>query len=118
MKDRMTAEEYRKIFVDKSPQKSKFKNKPIVIDGIRFQSKKEGERYAQNKLKILNGELLYQLLQVPFRLPGGKRYYCDFMEVYRDGRILFVDVKGARTKVYKLKKALVEALYPIKITEV
>ena len=37
---------------------------------------------------------------------------------YGDGRIEYVDVKGVKTDIYRIKKKLVEALYSIKIKEV
>ena len=36
---------------------------------------------------------------------------------WADGTITYEDVKGFKTEVYKLKKKLIETLYPIKITE-
>lgn len=46
------------------------------------------------------------------------KYLLDFEVTYGDGRIEYVDVKGIATDVYRIKKKLVEALYPIKIKEV
>ncbi len=85
------------------------------IDDISFDSKAEAARYTLNKLRIAGGELAYQLLQVPFRLPGGVKYIVDFVEFGVDGSVSYVDVKGQITSEFKLKKKQVEALYPVKI---
>ena len=64
---------------------SKYRNRKVEVDGIKFDSQKEADRYLANEARIASGELQYQLLQVPFRLPGGTRYICDFMEVDAEG---------------------------------
>jgi len=60
----------------------------------------------------------YFLRQVPFHLKGGVTYRVDFMEILNDGTIRYVDTKGFRTQVYKIKRRLVEAEYPVQIEEV
>jgi hypothetical protein len=95
----------------------KYNAKATVIDGFRFDSKKEAARYARNKLLISNNEMIMQLRQTPFHLTDGVVYRLDFMEFYSDGNILFVDVKGRDTPMSKLKRGQVECLYPhVKIT--
>jgi len=95
----------------------KFKAEPTVHDGIRFASKAEGRYYGELKLRQAAGDVLFFLMQVPFRLPGGVKYLLDFMVFNADGTIDCVDVKGMRTPMYKLKKKQVEAMYPIEIKE-
>lgn len=59
--------------------------------------------------------------QVPFEIVinGQKicKYLLDFRVTY-ENRIEHIDVKGMKTDIYRLKKKLVEACYPIKIKEV
>lgn len=95
----------------------KFNAKITECDGIKFHSKKEAAYYIKLKLLQKSGELLFFLRQVPFHLPGNIVYRLDFMEFWKDGEILFVDVKGMKTPQYLSKKKMVEALYPITITE-
>ena len=57
------------------------------------------------------------MFQIPIYLPGGVKYIVDFVEFMADENVNFVDVKGYRTPQYKIKKKLVEALYPFKIIE-
>ena len=98
--------------------KHKYKSKPCDIDNIKFQSKKEASYYKSLKLATSSGELIFFIRQVPFHLPGGAKYLCDFVEFWSDGEVRFVDVKGFRTETYKIKKRIVEAIYPIEIKEV
>lgn len=85
---------------------------------IKFASQKEARHYDDNLLYIQNGDLLFQLRQVPFHLPGGIKYVADFMEFWADGEVRIVDTKGRRLPAYIRNKKMVEALYPVTITEV
>jgi len=98
-------------------RRHKFGNIPTFTDGIRFQSKKESRYYQDLLLARRSGDLLFFLRQTPFHLPGGVKYIVDFVEFWKSGEIRFVDVKGHKTQTYKIKKSLVESLYPITITE-
>ncbi len=62
-------------------------------------------------------KVIFFLFQVPLRLPSNVRYICDFVVFWADGSVTFEDVKGYRTDVYKAKKKIVEAIYPIVIIE-
>lgn len=89
------------------------------LDGIKFSSKREAGFYATLKLGVQQGTVVQFLRQVPFHLPGGSRYVCDFLVFYPDGTCAFIDVKGMETETFKLKKKMVEELYhPIKIETV
>ena len=45
-------------------------------------------------------------------------YLLDFKVEYGDGRIEYIDVKGISTPVYRIKRKLIESIYPFKIKEV
>ena len=93
----------------------KFNAKAVMIDKHRFDSKLEA-KYNEFLLWLRHcGEVLFFLRQVPFHLPGGVKYVVDFQVFYQDGRIEFVDVKGMETASFKMKKKMVEDLYPIPI---
>ena len=96
----------------------KFRAQPTESDGIKFASKKEAAYYQQLKLRQRAGEIVFFLRQVPLHLPGGVRYVVDFMEFRADGTVVFTDVKGFKTQEYKIKKRMVEELYPVTIEEV
>lgn len=101
---------------------SKYKAIPVEIDGIRFASQAEGRRYAQLKLLERAGEISRLELQPSFKCEINGKLICtyrgDFRYFTKDGCIT-EDVKGVRTPTYRLKRKLVEALYPgVTITEV
>jgi hypothetical protein len=93
----------------------KFNAKAVEDEGHRFSSKKEHRYYRQLLLLQKAGIVSFFLRQVPFHLPGGVKYVTDFQIFYTDGEITFVDVKGFETSEFKMKKKMVEALYPIQI---
>lgn len=106
------------VYLHENVSTNKFHAILTELDGIKFQSKKEAKYYSELKARVHLGEVKFFLRQIPFYLPGGIIYRCDFMEVWTDGSIRFIDVKGHKTRVYINKKKTVEALYPIKIIEV
>ena len=97
------------------PKKHKYGAKKVVIDGIRFDSKKEGKYYEQLKMRVMAGEVSYFLRQVPLHLPGGTILRVDFVEFWTDNTVHWIDVKGYVTDTFKIKKREVEAHYPITI---
>lgn len=98
--------------------RSKYGNKPTYYNGIRYHSKKEANYAFGLDLALKSGELVEYFRQVPFLLPGNIKYFLDFKEVWKNGEIRYVDVKGFRgDSVYRMKKKQVEALYGIKILE-
>lgn len=125
--EHITLEEYKQL---QQKSKSKYKNEKVVIDGTRFDSQKEANRYLD--LLVLEKAGLIQDLhrQVRFELqPSYKKngktvrpiyYVADF--VYYDtfkGQKIVEDTKGYRTEIYKLKKKLFEFRYPeLEIKEV
>jgi hypothetical protein len=84
-------------------------------DNIKFQSKKEAKYYRELLCRVHAGEVKYFLRQVPFHLIGGVVYRCDFMEVWTNGEIHFVDPKGHITQVFINKRKQVEETYPVRI---
>ena len=102
---------------------SKYHNRITVYQGIRFHSQKEENRYRELTLQERAGEISHLELQPRYDIVVNNQKICfykaDFR--YRDtatGKQVIEDVKGVRTKEYKLKKKLVEALYGIEIIEI
>lgn len=98
-----------------TPKRAKYGNKITVVDGIRFDSKKEAGYYEQLKLRQRGGEVHFWLRQVPVHLPGGTKYVLDFVVFLKSGEVQFVDVKGRETKEFRIKKREVEHHYPFRI---
>lgn len=100
---------------------NKYGNKKIEIDGIMFDSHKEGIRYKELRLLERAGLITDLKMQTSFELqPSFKRngktiraitYKSDFDYRTRDGKHIVEDVKGYETKDFKLKKKLLEYKY-------
>ncbi len=109
---------------------SKYHSKKIIIDGIKFDSIREGKRYEELKILEKAGlikdiELQKEFILQPSFKKNGKTYRkitykADFY--YYDNhlkRYVVEDVKGMKTEVYKLKKKLFEFKYPdLKLDEI
>ena len=108
--------------MDKPPRRSKYGNQWVEIDGLRFDSKHEANVYCELMLRVRAGELKSVLRQVPFDLPGGIKYYADFVTITPDMRIEGVyDAKSEATRknrVYINKKKQMKACWGIEIKEV
>jgi hypothetical protein len=105
------------------PKRHKYGAQAVVIDGIRFASKKEGKRYAELKLLAKAGEINGLELQpeLPVASPNGTlifTYKADFSYWTKAGKRVIEDVKGVRTPVYRLKKKIIEVLYGFEIVEI
>ena len=91
-----------------------------TVDGIVFDSKKEAKRYGELKLLEKVGEITNLEIQPKFAcVVNGKKicgYVADFRYETQNGEVI-EDVKGIKTRIYSLKKKLVEALFGIEITE-
>ena len=104
-----------------------------LVDGIRFDSRKEARRYERLKILAIAGEITALELQPAFPLtvlelwrPDGRLvdvgvYHADFRYVEtRSGEVVIEEIKSGPTKTtaYRLRKRIVEAMYGITIREV
>lgn len=121
---------------------NKYRNKKIIQNGIEFDSKREARRFSELSLLEKAGAITNLQMQVKFelipaqyetferygkngkKLKDGKRcvekscvYVADF--VYQEnGKTVVEDVKGVRTKEYRLKKKMLLYFHGIRIKEV
>lgn len=96
-------------------KRSKYNSKKTEYNGVRYDSIKEA-RYAQElDLRVKAGEVVFFLRQVPFHLPGNVRHVIDFVEFHTDGTVHIVEVKGYDTPQGKMKRKMVESVYPFEI---
>ena len=120
MSDRVTVEEYRVLTGQAKPKPAKYRNKPQVVDGERFDSKKEAQRWHELQLEWRAGRISRPRRQVAFSLSvNGEhvgKYVADFVYV-RDGERVVEDTKGARTELYRLKRKLMLACHGILVLE-
>lgn len=108
------------------PQKArKYHNQPVEVDGVRFDSKREAERYGELVRAVQAGAI--RSLEVHPRFPlvihgiDTGDYVADFSYLTADGVAVVEDVKSAPTRklpTYRLKRRQVWALYAVEIREV
>ncbi len=110
--------------------KRKYKNKKIIVDGMKFDSQLEANRWQELKILQKGGAIKDLRRQVRFELQpkykkNGKTiqsisYVADFVYYsFTERKIIVEDTKGYLTEVYKLKKKIFEYKYPhLEITEI
>lgn len=100
---------------------TKYRAKPVTIDGIRFASQAEARRYGELKLWQRDGGISGLAVHPRFALTvNGLKvctYEADFEYWIGETRVI-EDVKGVLTPVYRLKKKLLRAVHGIEIKEV
>ena len=96
----------------------KYRNKKTIIDGITFDSKKEGKRYEELKLLERAGKITDLQLQPRFDILEGvkykgetlrKRAYVADFSYKQDGIAIVEDVKSPMTRKlpqYRLKRQM------------
>ena len=106
----------------------KYKNQKVTCNGIKFDSKKEANRYSELLLLERAGAITNLELQVPFELiPNQKingkvveracKYVADFSYT-ENGQRVVEDTKGFRTAEYIIKRKLMLYVHGIRIKEV
>jgi len=95
---------------------NKYNNIKTVVDGIKFDSKREAYYYLYYK-RLQETKIIGNLkLQTPIKFDiDGKHiftYKADFEYEDEYGHH-YIDVKGVETPVFRLKKKLIEAKYKI-----
>ena len=126
----------------------KYHNNKIIVGGIKFDSKKEAERYKELKtleragiIQDLQRQVKYVLIPAQYEPSGeiytkGKEkgkpkkgklierecaYYADFV-YYRNDEIIVEDVKGYKKggayNIFSIKRKLMLYVYGIKVQEI
>ena len=95
---------------------NKYNNIKTVVDGIKFDSKREAYYYLYYK-RLQETKIISNLkLQTPIKFDiDGKHiftYKADFEYEDEYGHH-YIDVKGVETPVFRLRKKLIEAKYKI-----
>lgn len=104
---------------------NKYRNIKTEVDGILFDSKKEAKRYKELKLLERAGEISSLILQPKYTFPvkydSGRFiiYKADFQYLDKATHSQIVeDVKGMKTDVYKIKKAMMKHFHNIEVQEI
>ncbi|UEP42730.1 DUF1064 domain-containing protein [Burkholderia sp. B21-005] len=114
------------LSMQKPKKESKYRNQACEHDGIKFDSRRERDRWIELSRQLAAGEISELERQVVFVLAdavvidGRKkpalRYIADF--VYeRDGKTVIEDVKGMVTREYRIKRHLM-AVRGLQIVEI
>lgn len=108
----------------------KYKNKKVMIDGIKFDSKKEANRYQELKLMQRAGIISDLQRQVKYVLIPSQKgndgkvierpctYIADFVYIDENGKTVVEDTKGYRISDYKIKRKLMLYIHGVKINEI
>lgn len=109
-----------------SKRRSKYGARSVVIDDIRFASKREGDRWLFLKIRLVLGEITdlerqvtYQLAE-SVRIEGEKRarpalrFTADFRYVER-GKTVVEDAKGYADKSFRIRQHLMKSVHGIDV---
>lgn len=104
------------------PPELKYGNEITEVNGIKFDSAKEAMYYADLLWLLKAGHITKIELQPRFILqPGydhkGKHvrpitYVADFKVTEANGHVYYVDTKGMKTQVYRIKKKMLLYTHP------
>lgn len=90
---------------------SKYGAIPVVVNGIRFASKREGRRYWDLYLMEKAGKISDLVLQPGFTFACGIKYKADFAYT-ENGKRIYEDVKGFQPRAFKLKMKMFKHEFP------
>lgn len=98
---------------------SKYRNIKIVVNGIKFDSKKEATRYQEllvlQKAGMITNLKLQDRFEIVPKQPGERKvvYVADFTYFTQSGKLIVEDVKSAITRkntAYIIKRKLMKLL--------
>ena len=122
----MSVAEFRARYVDKdapkqgAPKKSKYNATKTERNGLKFDSKKEADRFDELMYMFKAKAISRPVLQYEFELVGCV-YRCDFLYLdYSTKQFVVEDVKSDVTRklsTYRIKKKQMKELYDIEILE-
>ena len=112
-----------------TPKKAKYRNKPVEIDGERFDSKKEAKRAKELRMLLRAGAITWLAKQVWFHLPGQTVYIADFvygvsLKVPGGGITSVTTVEDVKSDVtrklqaYRIKARQMKAIHGIDVVEI
>jgi len=110
----ITVAEYRKL--TRKPRK--YRNSPLRIGALRFDSKAEANRYQDLRLLEQARTITGLKLQPRFALNVNGVHVCDYVgdfEYYELGVRIIEDVKGYRTRDFRIKQKLMLAIHGIEL---
>lgn len=101
---------------------TKYRAKPCTIDGIKFASQGEGNRYCELKIMAKAGLIQDLRLQPRYVIQDGFQHatagrvqaivYVGDFQYTKNGKMIVEDYKGFETAVFKLKRKMFLKCYP------
>ena len=95
---------------------SKFNNRFTVYNGTTYHSKKEAEYAMELELRVKAKDIKAwdRQIRIPLVVNGHKIciYVMDFKIIHNDDSIEFIEVKGFKRDLWKVKWKLLGALLP------
>ncbi len=101
----------------------KYRAKPTTLDGLKFASKREANRYAELRLLERAGKIVALGCQPRYALVVDGVLIADYIADFsycEDDNFVVEDVKSkpTRTRAYIIKRKLLKALYGIDVKEI
>ncbi len=103
---------------DRPSNKQKYGNKIVQVDGIKFRSQKEADKYQELKLRLKAGDIKGFCMQPKFVLMEGNEedraitYAADFVVFYNDNTFEIVDTKGYESAQWERTFKMFRLKYP------
>jgi hypothetical protein len=95
---------------------TKYGNRKVLYRKVLYDSVKESEYAMQLDSDLHAGKIRSWKGQQTLSLDVNGKHICnaivDFLVLHEDGELEYVEIKGFATATWKLKRKLIEALYP------
>lgn len=98
---------------------SKFGNVKTELKGLKFDSKREANRWTELRMEEVMGAVNNLQRQITYPLVVNGQHICDYRAdfVYERNGLVVEDAKGFKTPEYRLKAKLMLALHGITVLE-
>jgi len=107
----ISADQYRRRYT----RRNKYHAVKTEYGGVTYDSRLEARFAALLDQYQRAGMIRSWTRQIPFRMPDGSIHRVDFMVFYDDGTFELIEVKGRDLAAGRLKRAVVEDRYGVRI---
>jgi len=113
----------KRLLAEAAKKQPKFGNTSVYIGELRFDSKREADRWGELQLLERSKEISHLARQVYYRLDVNGVHICKYVADFKyfDNKKKYwviEDAKGFRTREYKIKNKLMRAIHEIEIVEI
>ena len=107
----ISADQYRRRYT----RRNKYHAVKTEYGGVTYDSRLEARFAALLDQYQRAGMIRSWTRQIPFRMPDGSIHRVDFIVFYEDGTFELIEVKGRDLAAGRLKRAVVEDRYGVRI---